>query len=109
MYCVLEHCGVGIFSPFKAHLRNSWNDWSIQKYGNLPSTAALPVPTRKDISSWVKDAWGYVSTPMVKRTFKHIGFFDCDPEPTAVAHPEHHFSMGGSTELDEDVDIHDEN
>lgn len=73
--CVLQPLDVGLNKPLKFSIREIYIQWAADKYISLSNGEKFVVPTRKDITDWIKSAWAVsISAEMIFKTFQHIGF-----------------------------------
>lgn len=71
---VLQPCDVGINRPFKKHIREQYTRWAVENLKDVERSANVPVPSRKDVCLWAKQAWDAISPDSIRRTFARIGY-----------------------------------
>ena len=67
----LQPMDVGINKPFKNYIRRAFDKW-------LVATQGLQKPKRKDVSSWIWEAWDNVSEEILFNLFKGSGYYNAD-------------------------------
>lgn len=102
--CVLQPVDVGFNAPFKRHLKNSHQDWCIEKCRNLSNDAKFPTPERSDIIEWVHDSISKISSESILKTFLSIGYFHPEDEELVIRdeltnHVVEAFEEAGSIDL----------
>lgn len=72
--CVLQPCDVGVNKPLKKLFRDMYMQWSVEKYKNMGPADKLSSPSRKEVTSWMIQAWDTISPETIRKTFQHIGY-----------------------------------
>lgn len=69
---VLQPLDVGINKPFKDHIKTRFTKWANETY--TVGMAQVPLPSRRDVLIWVRDAWAGITGQTILNTYNHIGY-----------------------------------
>ncbi|XP_077111701.1 uncharacterized protein LOC143767342 isoform X2 [Ranitomeya variabilis] len=69
----LQPLDVSINKPFKAFMREKWNDWMAADHHDLTPAEQLKSPTIPQVCKWVKTSWQSIKDETVVRAFEKCG------------------------------------
>ena len=60
--------------PFKAHMRQKWNEWMVNGEKQLTKAGNLKRPKLATVCQWIVDSWNEIPSDMIIRSFLKCEF-----------------------------------